>query len=53
VNGNKERPKVTAGLDLGDRDTVISDFWTPTAVSRSRRVCSAHHPTGYEAALRF
>ena len=37
-DGSRERQRMTAGLDLGDKYSYLSVFWTPTAARSSKRV---------------
>src|SRR5215217_2119043 len=52
MDGSKQQPKMTAGLDLGT-STAICASSTHRAARLWRRVCSAHQPRNLQAALRL
>jgi transposase len=51
MDGSKGRPKMTAGVDLGDKYSYPCASSTHRAARLWRRVCSAHHPGSFQAAL--
>ena len=53
MDGSKEQPKVTAGVDIGDKYSYPCASSTRRAARSSRRVCSAHHPRSPQTTLRF
>src|SRR5215212_2621646 len=53
MNASKEQPQMTAGLDIGDKYSYPSASSISRAVRLWRKVCSAYHSRGSEAAFRF
>jgi hypothetical protein len=50
---NKDNPRMTAGLDLGDKHSYPCASSINKAARLWSRVCSAHHPRSPQKTLRL